>query len=60
MSFSEMKVFSGCCPGWSDFLLASSAASFRFALGPPPVSTAWMAAWMRSSLRSAKSAGVRI
>ena len=42
------------------FLLASREASFRFAAEPPPFSTALLAACIRKSLSSAKSAGVRI
>jgi hypothetical protein len=41
-------------------LVASREASLRFAAGPPPFSTALLAACIRKSLSSAKSAGVRI
>jgi hypothetical protein len=42
------------------FLAASRDASLRFATVPPPLSTAFVAACIRRSLISAKSAGVRI
>ena len=66
MSPSEMKavVPSSSAPAPYDdeeaFLVASREASLRFAAGPPPFSTALLAACIRKSLSSAKSAGVRI
>ena len=61
MSLSEMKaVVSSAPPDEEAFLLASREASLRFAAVPPPSSTALLAACIRKSLRSAKSAGVRI
>ena len=64
MSLSEMKAaVASSAPddgAPADFLVASREASLRFAAGPPPFSTALLAACIRKSLSNAKSAGVRI
>lgn len=61
MSDSEMNEAEGSSAEAStDWRWEERAASLRFAREPPPESTAFCAAWMRRSLRSEKSAGVRI
>lgn len=59
MSFSEMNSFAVEFPGL-DLSDASSFASFRFVRVLPEASATVLASLSRRSLRSAKSAGVRI